>query len=87
MHAPPIEIVRAGFSVTLSLIVFNPLFALQNGLDIIFLWSGAPLPAQSLHRPSFHQAGLQSCVEENQGARSRQILPMNFGNYGGRIAK
>lgn len=33
-------------SVTLSLIVFNALFALQNGLDIAFLWSGARLPAQ-----------------------------------------
>lgn len=31
-------------SVTLSLLVFNALFALQNGLDIAFLWSGAPLP-------------------------------------------
>jgi hypothetical protein len=31
-------------SVTLSLIVFNLLFALQNALDIAFLWSGAPLP-------------------------------------------
>jgi hypothetical protein len=31
-------------SVTLSLLVFNTLFALQNGLDIAFLWSGAPLP-------------------------------------------
>ncbi|QTC91958.1 DUF4153 domain-containing protein [Brevundimonas goettingensis] len=31
-------------SVTLSLIVFNLLFALQNGLDLAFLWSGAPLP-------------------------------------------
>jgi len=31
-------------SVTLSLIVFNGLFALQNALDIAFLWSGAPLP-------------------------------------------
>ena len=33
-------------SVTLSLIVFNALFALQNGLDIAFLWSGARLPEQ-----------------------------------------
>ncbi|TPE58573.1 DUF4173 domain-containing protein [Sandaracinobacter neustonicus] len=32
-------------SVTLSLLVFNALFALQNGLDLVFLWSGAPLPA------------------------------------------
>jgi hypothetical protein len=31
-------------SVTLSLIVFNLMFALQNALDIAFLWSGAPLP-------------------------------------------
>lgn len=31
-------------SVTLSLLVFNALFALQNGLDLAFLWSGAPLP-------------------------------------------
>ena len=31
-------------SVTLSLAVFNALFLLQNGLDLVFLWSGAPLP-------------------------------------------
>jgi hypothetical protein len=33
-------------SVSLSLILFNALFAVQNGLDIAFLWSGARLPAQ-----------------------------------------
>ncbi|MCE3289973.1 MAG: hypothetical protein K0R83_1985 [Caulobacter sp.] len=33
-------------SVTLSLIVFNALFALQNGLDVAFLWTGARLPAE-----------------------------------------
>lgn len=33
-------------SVTLALLVFNALFALQNGLDIAFLWSGAKLPPQ-----------------------------------------
>lgn len=33
-----------GASITLSLIVFNAVFALQNGLDLAFLWSGAPLP-------------------------------------------
>jgi hypothetical protein len=38
--APGVTVV----SVTLSLLVFNALFALQNGLDIAFLWSGAPLP-------------------------------------------
>lgn len=32
-------------SLLLSLIVFNALFALQNGLDVAFLWSHAPLPA------------------------------------------
>ncbi len=31
-------------SVTLSLVVFNALFALQNALDLAFLWSGAGLP-------------------------------------------
>lgn len=31
-------------SLTLALVVFNAVFALQNGLDIAFLWSGAPLP-------------------------------------------
>ena len=32
-------------SVTLSLLAFNLIFALQNGLDLAFLWSGAALPA------------------------------------------
>jgi hypothetical protein len=31
-------------SVTLSAIAFNLIFAVQNGLDLAFLWSGAPLP-------------------------------------------
>ncbi|HEY0435798.1 MAG TPA: DUF4153 domain-containing protein, partial [Phenylobacterium sp.] len=31
-------------SVTVSLVVFNLIFAVQNGLDVAFLWSGAPLP-------------------------------------------
>lgn len=31
-------------SVTLALVTFNVLFALENGLDLVFLWSGAPLP-------------------------------------------
>lgn len=34
----------ASASVVVSLVVFNALFALQNGLDLAFLWSGAPLP-------------------------------------------
>jgi hypothetical protein len=32
-------------SIALSLAAFNLLFALQNGLDLVFLWSGAPLPS------------------------------------------
>jgi hypothetical protein len=31
-------------SIAWSLVVFNAVFALQNGLDLAFLWSGAPLP-------------------------------------------
>lgn len=44
--------------VTLALIVFNALFALENGLDLAFLWSGAGLPdgltlAQYAHRGAY----------------------------------
>jgi hypothetical protein len=45
-------------SVTLSLFAFNAVFALQNGLDVAFLWSGAPLPdgmtlAEYAHRGAY----------------------------------
>ncbi|MEA3003951.1 MAG: hypothetical protein QOH81_2739 [Sphingomonadales bacterium] len=45
-------------SVTLSLFAFNAVFALQNGLDLAFLWSGAPLPdgmtlAEYAHRGAY----------------------------------
>ncbi|MBI1685505.1 DUF4153 domain-containing protein [Caulobacter hibisci] len=45
-------------SVGLSLVVFNAVFALQNGLDIAFLWSRAPLPegvslAEYAHRGAY----------------------------------
>ena len=45
-------------SVVLSLIVFNALFALQNGLDAAYLWSGAGLPegvtlAEYAHRGAY----------------------------------
>jgi hypothetical protein len=45
-------------SVTLSLLAFNIIFAVQNGLDISFLWSGAPLPegvtlAEYAHRGAY----------------------------------
>jgi hypothetical protein len=45
-------------SLLLSLAAFNAVFALQNGLDLAFLWSGAPLPAgmtlaQYAHRGAY----------------------------------
>lgn len=45
-------------SLTLSLVVFNALFALQNGLDLAFLWTGAELPegvtlAEYAHRGAY----------------------------------
>lgn len=45
-------------SVTLSLVAFNALFALENALDLAFLWSGAPLPdgmtlAEYAHRGAY----------------------------------
>ncbi len=48
----------AAASVTLSLVVFNLLFAVQNGLDLAFLWRGAPLPdgvslAEYAHRGAY----------------------------------
>ena len=47
-----------GASIILSLIVFNVVFALQNGLDLAFLWSGADLPegvtlAEYAHRGAY----------------------------------
>jgi hypothetical protein len=49
-------------SVLLALGLFNALFALQNGLDIAFLWSGAPLPAgmsmtEYVHRGAYPLIG------------------------------
>ena len=45
-------------SVVSALAVFNALFALENGLDLAFLWSGAPLPpgvtlAEYAHRGAY----------------------------------
>jgi hypothetical protein len=45
-------------SVALSLVVFNGVFALQNGLDLVYLWSGAGLPegmtlAEYAHRGAY----------------------------------
>lgn len=45
---PEAEVTLPGVSlpsVLISLVLFNAVFAVENGLDLIFLWSGAPLPA------------------------------------------
>ena len=43
--AEPVDLPGFGpASVALSLIAFNTVFALQNALDLAFLWSGAQLP-------------------------------------------
>ncbi|TPG56480.1 DUF4153 domain-containing protein [Sphingomonas glacialis] len=44
-RAPLIAYEPGAATLTLALVTFNVVFALQNGLDIAFLWSGAPLPA------------------------------------------
>jgi len=43
LEIPTIRGVPLG-SIALSLLVFNAIFLVQNLLDILFLWSGAPLP-------------------------------------------
>lgn len=45
---PPVTVAALRLPVAtliLSLVTFNGIFAVQNALDIAFLWSGAPLPA------------------------------------------
>ncbi|AHE56896.1 DUF4173 domain-containing protein [Sphingomonas sanxanigenens] len=45
--APAFDMPSASLaSVLLALATFNAIFAIQNGLDIAFLWSGAPLPGK-----------------------------------------
>lgn len=45
-------------TLTLSLLTFNTIFAVENALDLLFLWSGAPLPgdvtlAEYAHRGAY----------------------------------
>ncbi|MGZ8336355.1 MAG: DUF4153 domain-containing protein [Allosphingosinicella sp.] len=57
--SPGLELPSASAaSIILSLAAFNLVFAVQNGLDLVFLWSGAPLPegmtlAQYAHRGAY----------------------------------
>lgn len=47
--------VASNAAILLSLVVFNGLFALENGLDLAFLWSGAPLPGKVTLADYAHQ--------------------------------
>jgi Domain of unknown function (DUF4173) len=42
-------------AISRSLILFNALFALQSGLDLIYLWGGAPLPDGISHAEYAHR--------------------------------
>jgi hypothetical protein len=76
-------------SVTLSLLAFNLIFALQNGLDLAFLWSGAPLPdgmtlAEYAHRGAYPLiatallAGLFVLVTLRPGAATAASRPIRL---------
>jgi hypothetical protein len=74
----------APLSIVLSLAAFNLVFAIQNGLDLAFLWSGAALPAgitlaEYAHRGAYPLiatallAGLFVVVLDQASARDRLV--------------
>ncbi|QIG79866.1 DUF4153 domain-containing protein [Stakelama tenebrarum] len=74
-------------TLLLSLLSFNAVFALQNALDIAFLWSGAPLPgtitlADYAHRGAYAliatalMAGAFVIVALRPGSRAGQSGPV-----------
>lgn len=76
-------------SMTASLLAFNAVFALQNGLDLAFLWSGAPLPegmtlAEYAHRGAYPLivtallAGLFVLVALRPGSESAASRPVRL---------
>jgi len=76
-------------SIAVSLTVFNVLFALQNGLDIAFLWSGAGLPqgvtfADYAHRGAYALiatallAGLFVLIFLRPGSRTAACRPVRM---------
>lgn len=76
-------------SIVLSLLVFNALFAIQNGLDIAFLWSGAGLPkgvtfADYAHRGAYPLiatallAGLFVLVFLRPGSATAALRPVRI---------
>jgi hypothetical protein len=54
--------VASNATIVLSLIVFNSVFALENGLDLAFLWSGAPLPGKVTMADYAHQGAFSLIV-------------------------
>jgi hypothetical protein len=54
--------VASDAAVLTSLVVFNALFALENGLDLAFLWSGAPLPGKVTLADYAHQGAFSLIV-------------------------
>jgi hypothetical protein len=54
--------VASNAAILLSLVVFNVLFALENGLDLAFLWSGAPLPGKVTLADYAHQGAFSLIV-------------------------
>jgi hypothetical protein len=76
-------------SVAISLLAFNLIFALQNGLDLAFLWSGAALPdgmtlAEYAHRGAYPLiatallAGLFVLVALRPGAPTAESGPIRL---------
>ena len=76
-------------SVAISLLAFNLIFALQNGLDLAFLWSGAALPdgmsfAEYAHRGAYPLiatallAGLFVLVTLRPGTASAASRPIRL---------
>ena len=54
--------VASNAAIIVSLFVFNGVFALENGLDLTFLWSGAPLPGKVTLADYAHQGAFSLIV-------------------------
>ena len=54
--------VASNAAILSSLVVFNALFAVENGLDLAFLWSGAPLPGKVTMADYAHQGAFSLIV-------------------------
>jgi hypothetical protein len=54
--------VASNATILMSLVVFNAVFALENGLDLAFLWSGAPLQGKVTLADYAHQGAFSLIV-------------------------